>query len=73
MNLNLNAESYPLVTIWDKCCCGHPRHEHYGEKYNFDCIHRMGRYTGKKCICLGFTQDNLIYLERMYEVHNSRK
>jgi hypothetical protein len=56
-----------MVTIQDKCVCGHKRYDHYGARYNFECIHRMGRYTGKKCLCKGFTTSNIEYLEKQYE------
>lgn len=56
-----------MITIHDKCICKHKRYDHYGIKYNSECVHRMGVYTnGIKCACLGFTQDNLVYLEQLY-------
>jgi hypothetical protein len=61
----MNTGPYALKSIHDKCPCGHARYDHYSEKYDYGCIHRMGRYAGKKCICPGFSEDNLIYLEKL--------
>lgn len=53
-------------TIWTKCVCGHYLYDHYSKRYNERCIHGGGGvYTGMKCLCPGFTTDNLIYLERL--------
>lgn len=56
-----------MPRVYKKCVCGHFDYDHYSKKYDFGCIHRMGRYTGVKCTCPGFTMDNLVYLEGMYE------
>ena len=60
------------VKLYSDCICGHTIFDHYSNKYNNECIHRMGRYTGKKCKCLGYTSDNLIYLEKQYESKQPR-
>jgi hypothetical protein len=52
------------------CACGHKKYDHYSQKYDEECVHKMGRYTGIKCDCRGFSVDNLDYIEKIAKDRN---